>query len=293
MTNSEGAGNVVLWTSTDRARTFAGPVPITGGEHASSIELTSRPLFDTASKRRIFMLYEASAQDQAPPPPDEPLRDFPLTQLWLAVSEDAGQSWANRLVLDIGDSFGSSAVGGSLGHVLPASAISEDGILYAAFSLRLGTGTQTHIFLVHSRDHGEHWSRPVRVDSGRLRSNVMPSLAAGTGGRVDVSWYGSRSPDFTGPHSKWVEMFAQSLNALSRHATFTASRVSGVTHVGSIDSSGNPGSTQYDWGLRDFQSLAIDDCGMAHLAWTDDVRRGSTVTARQISGPSILLGRGC
>ena len=60
-----------------------------------------------------------------------------------------------------------------------------------------------------------------------------------------------------------------------------------------VDSSGNPGSSQYDWGLRDFQSVAIDRCGMAHLAWTDDLGPGSTDTASQISGPSLLLGRRC
>src|SRR6266568_3318349 len=30
VSNSEGAGNVVLWTSTDRGRTFSGPVLVTG-----------------------------------------------------------------------------------------------------------------------------------------------------------------------------------------------------------------------------------------------------------------------
>jgi hypothetical protein len=294
VTNSEGAGDIVLWTSTDHARTFSGPTLITGGNHASSIELTSRPLFDTVSPRRMYMLYEASAPHTAPPTGDPPLRDFPLTQLWLATSGDAGTTWSNRLVLDIDNSFGPSAMGGSLGHVLPASAIGLDGSLYAAFSLRLGTSTQTHVYLVHSADHGVHWSKPVQVDSGsRRRSNVMPSLAAGTPGRVDVSWYGSRSPDFTGPHSRWVEMFAQSVDALSADPTFRLGRVSGVTHVGSVDSSGNPGSSQYDWGLRDFQSLVVDACGIAHLAWTDDVGRGSTVVARQISGPSLMPGRRC
>ena len=293
VTNSEGAGDVVAWISTDHAHIFSGPTLVTGVDHAGSIELTSRPLFDTANHDRTYMLYEASAVGAAPAASQEPLRDFPLTQLWLAESDDAGRSWSNRLVLDITGAFGPSAAGGSLGHVIPASAIDGAGTLYAAFSLRLGDSAQTHIFLIHSTDHGEHWSRPVRVDSGALRSNVMPALAAGARGRVDVSWYGSRSPNFTDPHSRWVEMFAQSVDAVAARPTFTRSRLSDVTHVGSIDASGNPGSSQYDWGLRDFQGLVIDACGMAHTAWTDDVGRGSTVTARQISGPSLLPGRRC
>jgi hypothetical protein len=172
--------------------------------------------------------------------------------------------------------------------VLPASAIDASGILYAAFSLRLGDSTETHIHLIHSVDRGLHWSTPVRVDSGVLRSNVMPALAVGPNGRVDLSWYGSPSPDFTEPQAEWAEEFAQTVNGLAAMPIFTQSRVSedGPVHVGSVDSSGNPGRSQYDWDLREFQSIAIDACGMAHIAWADDTGPGSTVMAKQTSGPS-------
>jgi hypothetical protein len=120
----------------------------------------------------------------------------------------------------------------------------------------------------------------------------MPALAVGAPGKVDISWYGARSPDFTGLHSRWAEEFAQSLNALSAHPTFTQRRVSvgGPVHVGSIDCSGNPGSSQYDWDLRDFQSIAIDALGMAHIAWTDDAGGHVTVLARQVAGPAVRAG---
>jgi len=288
VTNSEGAGDVVAWTSTDHAQTFTGPTLVTGADHAAAVELTSRPLFDPTDHDRLFMLYEASSPtDTALPDLVAPLRDFPLTQLWMAESSDAGASWTNRLVLDITDSFGAAARGGSLGHITPASAIDAHGIRYAAFSLRLGGETETHVFLIHSRDHGGMWSEPVRVDTGSTRSNVMPAIAVASGGRVDVSWYGSDSSDFIDPEARWIEMFGQSLDALDAHPDFTTTRIAGVTHVGSIDCSGNPGSNFYDWGLRDFQSIAIDAHGMAHLAWAD-TGASRAVVARQISGPSVL-----
>ena len=295
VTNSEGAGDVVIWTSTDHARTFSGPTPVTGAAHAADIALTSRPLFDPGNPDRIFMVYESSSVTAAASPGvGGPLRDFPLTQLWLAESDDAGSSWSNQLMLDIIEAFGPSAMGGSLGHVLPASAIDGSGNLYAAFSLRLGDSPETHIYLIHSVDRGLHWSTPARVDSGGLRSNVMPALAVGTGGGVDLSWYGSPSPDFTDPHAGWVEEFAQTLNALSTTPVFAQTQVSagGPVHVGSVDSSGNPGHSQYDWDLRDFQSIMVDACGMAHIAWTNDAGPGSTIIAKQTSGPS-LGPRGC
>lgn len=292
VTNSEGAGDVVAWASSDHAHSFTGPVLVTSLRHAASIELTSRPLFDTTRRDRVFMLYEASALTSiSAVDPRAPLRDFPLSQLWLARSDDGGKTWSNTLVLDTVGTFGPR--GGSLGHVLPAFAIDRQGTLYAAFSLRLATSTQTHLFLIRSTDHGVHWSRPIRIDRGYSASNVMPALAAGTGGRLDVSWYGSTSPDFTDPHARWVEMFAQSVNALSGNPTFASGIVGGVTHIGSIDASGNPGSNLYDWGLRDFQSIVLDSCGMAHLAWTDDTRAGATMVARQVSGPSLVPGARC
>jgi hypothetical protein len=295
VTNSEGAGDVVLWTSSDHARSFSGPTLVTGPDHAASIELTSRPLFDPRDHERIYMLYAASSwADAAVPGPAAPLRDFPLTQLWLATSEDRGRSWSNNLVLDITSAFGPAGRGGSIAHVLPALAADTAGTLYAAFSLRLAGSTETHVYVMHSADGGASWSDPAPIGVEEPgRSNVMPALAAGAPGRLDVSWYGSPSRDFTDPGARWVEMFAQSLNALATSPTFATSQVSGVTHVGSIDSSGNPGSSQYDWGLRDFQSLAVDTCGMAHVAWTNDVGHGATLTARQTSGASLLPRSRC
>jgi hypothetical protein len=69
---------------------------------------------------------------------------------------------------------------------------------------------------------------------------------------------------------------------------FTQQRIGRLTHIGAVNTAGNPGSALYDWGLRDFQSLTIDHRGMTHLAWTDDTTTGRTLAARQVSGPSLL-----
>ena len=153
----------------------------------------------------------------------------------------------------------------------------------------MGDSTETHIQLIHSLDRGLHWSKPVRVDSGDLRSNVMPALAVGAMGGADLSWYGSPSPDFTDSRAEWVEEFAQTSNGLSTTPIFTQTQVSegGPVHIGSVDSSGNPGSNLYDWDLRDFQAIAIDGCGTAHLVWTDDTGPGATAVATQTSGPGL------
>jgi hypothetical protein len=289
LANSEGAGDVVLWRSNDHARTFTGPTLVTGGEHSGEVELTSRPVFDTVRHDRMLMLYEASApQNAGPGGTDKQLRDLPVTQLWLALSNDAGSTWTSHRVLDLVRAFGDAGRGGSLGHVMPALAIDRSGIVYAAVSARLGPTAQTHILLTRSTDHGRHWSRPVRVDAGRSASNVMPALAAGSRGRIALSWYSSPAPDYLSAHARWHETVALSTNAAARRPVFTQHRIGGLAHIGGVNTSGNPGSHLYDWGLRDFQSLTIDQRGMTHLAWTDDTAKGQTLTARQVSGPSLL-----
>ncbi|MFN2593319.1 MAG: hypothetical protein ABR579_00320 [Actinomycetota bacterium] len=287
--NSEGAGDVVVWNSDDHAHTFTGPASVTGAQQAGSIELTSRPLLDPSDSKKMSQIYEASAAGA----PDIAVRDFPVTQLWLARSEDGGATWTNSMIFDMAAAEGT---GGSLGHIVPSSAIDADGNLYVVFSMRLDQETTTHVYLIHSTDDGVTWRAPSRIDPKRLGSNVLPALAVGAPGKVDISWYGSRVADFTNDHARWVEMFAQSVDALSDHPSFVRGRISGrrPVHVGSINSAGNPGSNVYDWDLRDFQGITLDRCGMAHVAWTDDRKRGKTFAARQIGGRPVITGSaGC
>jgi hypothetical protein len=274
--HNEVGGNVVLWRSTDHGATFQGPITVTGGASGqAALELSSRPLFDPTNDARIYVLYETVAPAglaSGGPPGGE----FPITQVWLAVSTDAGESWSNALVLD-----SSSIGGGILAHLLVASAIDSAGNLFAAFSLRPSESTETHLFLIHSTDHGITWSAPSQVDSV-LPSNVMPAIATGAGGALFVSWYASSSPDFQDMDAAWREEFAQTTDALSAQPAFTETTLSGPApvHVGDINVAGNPGfQIGKNWGLRDLQSVAVDRCGLPHPVWAVDFGGTSTQTA--------------
>jgi hypothetical protein len=136
--NSEVGGNVVIWRSRDHGAHFAGPYPVSGGINSQAgLSLSSRPLFDPTTAGRLFMLYETATPSGGLTSlsAGAPVYEFPLTQLWLASSTDAGLTWSNRLVL------GTQALPGplqnaTLGHLLVASAIDATGTLYAAFSAR-------------------------------------------------------------------------------------------------------------------------------------------------------------
>jgi hypothetical protein len=268
--NSEVGGNFVLWRSVDHAATFAGPTPVGSGSNSeAALALSSRPVLDPSRDGRVFMFYETVTPTGFTQTAALPVYEFPTTQIWLASSVDAGATWSSQLVLDTANLAGASQ-GGILGHLLVASAVDQSGALYVAYSLRAPGATGTHIQLIRSSDHGVTWSRPLNISSS-MNSNVMPAVAVAKG-HAYISWYGSPSKDFAAADARWYEMVAD-------------------LEFGGIDSAGaratDPGnispSLAANWGLRDFQSIAVDRCGRPHPIWAVDTGRGATQTAELVS----------
>jgi hypothetical protein len=221
------------------------------------------------------MLYETTGSAKLPAP-HGPAYEVPLTQIWLATSTDSGRTWSNRRVLD-GHSI--------IGHALVASAIDRQGHLYAAFSARRRGVTRTTVYLIHSTTHGRTWSSPAAVTSS-LPSNVLPALALTRHGTAYLSWYGSPNPDFRSSHAAWREMFAQTPDPLKSNPSFTVTRITGPkpVHVGGINSAGAFGSdTGANWGLRDFQGIAVGPCSAPVLTWAQDNGVKATQTATRAS----------
>jgi hypothetical protein len=82
-------------------------------------------------------------------------------------------------------------------------------------------------------------------------------------------------------------MFASSADPLSSHPHFAVSQVSGSqpVHVGGINAAGAFGSdTGANWGLRDFQGIAVGPCGAPVLAWADD----NGVKATETASPAMV-----
>jgi hypothetical protein len=277
----------VIWCSTDHGAHFAGPYPVTGGANSQvGLALSSRPLVDPRDGR-LFMLYEAGTSSGAATllQAGMPVYEFPLTQLWLASSTNGGLTWSNRLVLDTSALAGSLRAA-TLGHLLVASAIDAAGDLYAAVSVRKQGETRTSIYLIHSADRGTTWSAPVAVVAP-TSSNVMPALTVAPSGVAYLSWYGSSAADFRDGAARWFEMFAQSSDPLAAHPHFAVQQVSGSApiHLGGIDTAGTVGSDSgANWGLRDFQSIAVDAAGRPHLVWADDNATSAAQTAYLAAG---------
>jgi hypothetical protein len=279
MLNSEVGGNVVAWRSTDHAKSFTGPITVTGGVNgAAALMLGSRPLVDPRDDNALHMFYETvGAAGLRQPVGESGPSQFPLSQLWEATSADGGKSWTNTEVLDVTTAFGVDS--GSIGHLLPATAIDRNGTVYVVLSARLGDSSATHLWLIHSAPAG--WTKPVRIDHG-VPSNVFPAIAVSRPGHLFVSWYASDAADFNADDARWFESFASTRNALSAHPSFAQRRLGGATpaHVGPVDNMGNVGSNLgQNWGLRDFQSLIVDRCGHPHVTWANDYKGARTFTA--------------
>src|SRR3954447_10552410 len=90
------------------------------------------------------------------------------------------------------------------------------------------------MYLWVSRDASKTWSKPIRVNTPDLRSNVLPALTGGTAaGRVGVGWDGTpNTPDATAAAHHWRYYAAQSWDYGSH---FVQIPLSGPdVHIGAI-----------------------------------------------------------
>ncbi len=173
----------------------------------------------------------------------------------------------------------------------------------------------TTVYLATSTDGGKTWTKPIDVSGSirGLRTNVFPWLAAGSQGRVDVVWYGTKTlgnckktcgAGFI--NASWNVYMAQTLNAVGSngHAnpspTFSATKVTEYpNHYGQICEFGIACTTGGDRGLIDFIQVQALPNGAAGIVWADGANTNFTggetspviAYAQQTKGPSLYAGR--
>lgn len=180
----------------------------------------------------------------------------------VALSHDNGLTWkAVTAATSSGDP-----------GIFPVGAIDAAGNAYVAWAAQRGSGQAWDIWLARSFDGGETWLAPVKVSQGG--SNVMPWIAAGAGGHVALSWY--HADQQAHPESvtgDWFLDFAQSFDMDQPAPTVQRSRPSDAPiHADDLSIGGLTGSADRD--LLDFQQVALDANGLAHIAYSDDKTDG-------------------
>ena len=186
---------------------------------------------------------------------------------------------------------------GGVAHIFFVVKVADDGTpngtAYVVYS------NSGHIFLKHTKDKGENWSDPVRVDppDGPHATNVnlFPWMETGpTPGSVGVVWYGTKQEE-NNDNAQWKVYFAQSFNADADQPTFGVAEVTEPEHVihgSNISEMGLNPTAGTNRNLIDYFQVSFDPLGAAVIAYTDDHNDydGNTYVARQISGPSINGG---
>jgi hypothetical protein len=128
------------------------------------------------------------------------------------------------------------------------------------------------VWMATSHDHGQSFYGPFQVSQGPGAA-VMPWIAAGDSGRVEIVYYATTTavdPNIAPNTVDWNTFFAQSLNADSREPAFTISPVSHhVMHQGPICNQGILCGTGTRT-LADFFQVAIGPDGLANIAYADN-----------------------
>src|SRR3954470_11129060 len=132
------------------------------------------------------------------------------------------------------------------------------------------------------------WSKPVKINRPPAATNLMPWVAAGKGGIIDVVWYGTDmtlkqlGPD--GPsaqkHQAWWAWFAQINRAATSRPHIVQARASQhPMHYNDICMLGTACITaQGNRNLADFFEVTIDNQGRARIVYGD--------TSNNLAGPS-------
>src|SRR5581483_7396558 len=193
--------------------------------------------------------------------------------------------------------------GNNCANDFPSAAIDSAGNLYAVWAMNNSRTNEYMIWFTASHDHGQNFYGPFQVSQGPGAA-VMPWIAAGDNGRVEIVYYSTTTPvdpNVAPSTVEWNVMFAQSLNANAREPAFTISQASHhVNHKGTICNQGllcGSGTRT----LADFFQVAIGPDGLANISYADngpvplpagnpDTSQNGLHTeyARQTSGPLAL-----
>lgn len=199
-------------------------------------------------------------------------------KVYVSASHDFGTTWTHHLVWDGG-------VGTSYDHKFTWLAVDSDGNVFNVFS------DDRNVYLSSSTDQGVTWSRPLRVNAGGPSNiAIFPHIAAGSPGRVIISFYGHSGTSSQDPAADWKVFAVRSQNALAASPLFEEVLVSNRTfHTGPVCEQGLACPCCRE--LTECYDIDIDPVdGSAALAYGSFAVAG-TYISRQVAGASSLIGK--
>jgi hypothetical protein len=183
-----------------------------------------------------------------------------LHNVGIAASTDGGLTWHDypvRVNPDISAKYDNQFVN---------VAVDKAGVVYVAYSDNHGVSYQ------YSTNHGQTFSAPVQVSQG-TDTAVMPWLAAGDAGKIDLVYYQatgySGNPETAPATTSWKVVLAQSLAAASPLPSFGYTTVNPVVHHGGVCEGGALCTGNRDL-YDDFGVEASPVTGLASIIYSDD-----------------------
>ena len=245
--------------STDAGTTFpnvsnaydTSPVGIDASQGGSR---TGNLVFDPSNPSYLYTVFAyANVADATDP-------NAFLHNVGIAVSSDGGSTWHDYAV------FANPVTTAKYDNQFVNVAVDKAGGVYVAYSDNSG------VFYQYSTNHGRTFSPPVRVSQG-TDTAVMPWLAAGDGGKIDLVYYQAvgyaGNPETAPSTTAWKVVMAQSLAAASASPGFTYTTVNPVVHHGGVCEGGALCTGNRDL-YDDFGIEASPTTGFASIIYSDD-----------------------
>jgi hypothetical protein len=249
-------GFPIIERSDDHAATFApcgtilDPTSAAGRNYTpTGGTLVAKPVLDHSGR----MFVEVSE----PPSTASPV-GAALNSLYIAVADrgcSGGTVFKNYTIY--------SNPGANLANIFDSVSVDGAGNVYVIAAGRTNAAQKTvNVWMFVSRDHGVHWSQPIRVNTPNLSANVMPAIVGGrSAGEVAVGWFGtSTNADPNYQKDQWRYFVATSFNYGRSFAQTTVTPR--PIHYGDICTQGVfcgliPGQPS-NRNLADFDELTID-----------------------------------
>ena len=281
-----GPSQVWVATSTDGGKTFGTPVTVLTDPQAqaatfcNSIPGGLKVAKDGPHTGRVYVAWLAGGAGANEATGCNITQMDTFSQVWVAWSDDGGQTWTDHLVFDGGFGHDASALFADL-------TLDNQGNPYLAFGDNLDG--EWDMYVEASFDGGETFNGAddgtgapyqVNADSG---THFFPAIVAGDPGKVNVAYiatptkietlpYGKPSPG-GGAGATWNLYVAQSLDLTSGdpHWSITTASPEPI-HVGDVCTLGifclSPLGSNRD--LLDFIDASLDPGGRVHVAYTAD-----------------------
>ncbi|MGB8003726.1 MAG: sialidase family protein [Gaiellaceae bacterium] len=215
---------------------------------------TGNLVFDPSNPSNMYTVFAYENVEDGPNP------NAFLHNVGIAASNDGGVTWHDypvRINPDITAKYDNQFVN---------VAVDKAGVVYVAYSDNHG------IFVQYSTNHGQTFSSPRQISQG-TDTAVMPWLAAGDAGKVDLVYYQavgySGNPEVAPISVAWKVMMAQSLNAATASPGYSYATVNPVVHHGGVCEGGALCTGNRDL-YDDFGIEASPTTGLASIIYSDD-----------------------